>query len=331
MNIDESYMDYYAGPVSDHFDGERFFNPWNPRPKKGLWDVFKWRMQGTRAEWPESVDNPVRPPIEDRHEGLKATYIGHATILLQVSGINILIDPVFSERCSPFSAVGPKRVRPPSVSLEKLPKVDYVFVSHNHYDHLDLPSLSWLARNHKPVLITPLGNTRLIKPCFEDCSMIALDWHQSTPLGNKLSLNLTPAQHWSRRGWSDINRDLWGGCFITGEKGKHTYYCGDSGFHKGLFEGIADKYGAPDLAILPIGAYEPRWFMSYSHMNPAEAVEIHKIMKPKKSMGFHFETFQLTDEGIDAPRTDLALSLKKNKIDEGDFIAPYPGDSIVIA
>lgn len=326
MNIDDSYLTYYAGPKSDHFDGERFFNPWSARPDKGFWDMVKWRMNGQRATWPETVENPPKPPIEPRRERLTVTYIGHATLLVQAMGINLLIDPVFSERCSPFTSIGPKRVRPPFVPLEKLPPIDYVFVSHNHYDHLDQMSLSWLARNHKPVFITPLGNTRLIGPCADGCSMVALDWHQGTPLGENLALHLTPAQHWSRRGWSDINRDLWGGFFLKTAQGESVYYCGDSGFHEGLFDSIAKKYGAPDIALLPIGAYEPRWFMIYSHMNPDEAVKIHKILGAKKSMGFHFETFQLTDEAIDAPRKALGEALTASNIKGEDFLAPSPGD-----
>lgn len=328
MNIDESYLTYYTGPKSDHYDGERFFNPWAQRPEKGFFDMLKWRFNGERADWPESVENPPRPAIEPSHDGLKVTYIGHATILIQTMGINLLVDPVFSERCSPFSAIGPKRVRQPFVSLEKLPKIDFVFLSHNHYDHLDQASLSWLARNRKPVFITPLGNTRLIGPCGDGCSMVALDWHQATPLGKDISLHVTPAQHWSRRGWSDINRDLWGGFFLKNSKGQSVFYCGDSGFDAGLFKDINARYGAPDIALLPIGAYEPRWFMKYSHMNPDEAVQIHQIMSAKKSMGFHFETFQLTDEAIDAPRKALEFALKRANIKGEEFLAPYPGDSL---
>lgn len=329
MNIDESYLTYYTGPKSDHFDGERFFNPWNQRGKKGFWDVMKWRMQGGRAEWPESAENPPRPALDDSSENLKVTYIGHATLLIQTMGINLLIDPVFSERCSPFTSIGPKRVRPPFVPLEKLPKIDFVFVSHNHYDHLDQASLSWLARNRKPLFITPLGNTRLIAPCGDGCQIAALDWHQVLPLGENASLQLTPAQHWSRRGFNDINRDLWGGFFLKTTQGQSAYYSGDSGFDQGLFESLGQKYGAPDIAILPLGAYEPRWFMKYSHMNPAEAVKIHQIMKAKKSIGFHFETFQLTDEAIDAPRKALEQALKAAKVKGEDFLAPYPGDFVI--
>lgn len=330
MNIDESYYDYYAGPKSPHFNGETFSNSWNPMPRKGLWDVFKWRMQGDRAQWPERVETPPRPPLTETHEsGIKVTYIGHATILVQAYGTNILIDPVFSERCSPFASIGPKRVSPPFVSLEKLPKIDFVFVSHNHYDHMDLASLSWLARNRKPLFITPLGNTRLIAPCSDGCRIVALDWHGSTPITNKLSLHLTPAQHWSRRGLNDTNRDLWGGCFIKSEDGKSTYYCGDSGYDEGLFLDIKRRHGSPDIAILPMGAYEPRWFMKYAHMDPKQAVRLHQVIGAKQSMGFHIETFQLSDEPFDAPRKELHEALNAANLTSKDFLAPYPGDILI--
>jgi L-ascorbate metabolism protein UlaG (beta-lactamase superfamily) len=329
-NIDQSYLTYYAGPQSDHFDGTKFFNPWGPSGKKGFMDFVKWRFGGTRAAWPEKVENPLRPPIQAGPETFQVTYIGHATLLIRMNGVNIITDPLFSERASPFASIGPKRVRAPFIPLEMLPKIDYVFISHNHYDHLDLASLSWLARNHKPVMITPLGNTRLMEPCADGCSMVALDWYQNTPLKNNLSLNLVPSQHWSRRGFNDINRDLWGGMFLKSNDGKGVYYSGDTGFHAGMFEDIAKRYGGPDIALLPIGAYEPRWFMKYSHMNPDDAARAHAILKPKKSMGFHFETFQLTDEAFDTPRKDMGEALKKHKIPTEDFVIPYPGDFVSI-
>lgn len=331
MDIDKSYLSYYSGPVSDHFDGEQFFNPWERRPKKGLWDVFKWRMEGNRATWPEIVENEPKPEPLERSGPLKVTYYGHATMLVQVGQINLLVDPVFSERCSPFSNMGPKRVRKPFTPIEKLPKIDFVFVSHNHYDHLDLASLSWLAANHKPLIYTPLGNTRLMKPCTGGCTMLAMDWHQTAEMGNGLSLSLTPAQHWSRRGLNDISRDLWGGFFLKEEKTGHSlFYSGDSGYNQKLFTDIQARHGSPDIALIPIGAYEPRWFMKYSHMNPDESVQTMKALKAKTAMGFHFETFQLTDEPFDAPRKHTIQALKKHGVQEKDFLIPYPGDSITL-
>jgi L-ascorbate metabolism protein UlaG (beta-lactamase superfamily) len=331
VNIDESYMTYYAGEPSDHFDGREFFNPWARRPEKGFLDMLKWRFNGQRADWPESVANPLRPALVAAGESLRATYIGHATFLVQADGKNILLDPVFSERCSPFASIGPKRVRKPFVPMENLPKIDAVFVSHNHYDHLDQASLSWLANNHAPAFYTPLGKTRLIESCTGGkCALHPLDWHQEAGIASGLTITLTPAQHWSRRGLGDINRDLWGGAYLRTSKGKSLFFSGDSGFDQALFEGIGKRHGAPDIALLPIGAYEPRWFMKYSHMNPAEAVAIHQILKAKKSIAFHFETFQLTDEAFDAPRTHTQNALKEAGLTEEDFLIPYPGDYIEV-
>ena len=331
MNIDETYLDYYAGEKSDHFDGTRFFNPWNPNGKKGFLDLLKWKFNGNRAEWPEKVENAGRPPIVPSSEDLRVTYIGHATFLVQAGGMGLLIDPVFSDRASPFSAIGPKRVRKPFIGWSQLPKIDYVFISHNHYDHLDQPSIGWLARNHKPVFITPLGNTRLIKPCVEYCSMIALDWHQSTSIGNGMTLSLTPAQHWSRRGINDINRDLWGGLFLKTKTGTGLYYSADTGFDKGLFQSIRDRNGIPDLALLPIGAYEPRWFMKYSHMNPDDTLQAYKILGARAGMAFHHETFHLSDEAFDMPRRHTLAVLERYGIAEKDFLVPVPGDFRVVA
>lgn len=327
----ESYHSYYQGPVSDHFDGTHFFNPWAKRPDKGLWDVLKWRMEGNRADWPESVKNDPRPPIDPEPAGWKVTFIGHASLLVQMNSHNILIDPVFSERMSPFSHIGPKRVRPPFLPLEALPDIHTVFVSHNHYDHLDLPSLAWLAANRKPHIITPLGNPRIIKGCVNGCTITALDWHEAAPLAGGLSLTVTPAQHWSRRGFNDINRDLWGGCMLKDKtSGKSFYYSGDSGFYAGLFEDIRTRHGAPDIACLPIGAYAPRWFMQYSHMNPEEAVRAFRLLGAKRGMGFHFETVQLTDEPYGEPRAKTMEALRKENIRDGDFMIPHPGDSMTV-
>lgn len=316
-------------PVTDHFDGERFFNPWGRFPKKGFRDMLKWQTSGLRAKWPAKVENEPRSPIPATYGPLRVTYIGHATLLVQVENINILIDPVFSERCSPFSAIGPRRVRKPYVDIEALPKIDYVFVSHNHYDHMDKASLAALARNHRPSFITPMGNSRLIQMWVGKCPVAELDWHDSLPLSESVSLTLTPSQHWSRRGYSDINRDLWGGFFLKTGAGQSLYYCGDSGFNEGLFAGIHKKHDAPDIALLPIGAYEPRWFMEYSHMNPDDAMQAFRLLQARRGMGFHFETFQLTDEAFDAPRKHTIEAMAKYGISPEAFYIPVPGDFIL--
>jgi len=215
VNIDDTYDNFYKGPVSDHFDGEKFFNPWNPRPKKGLREVLKWRMESERGEWPQTpIPLPATTPPPATSNDLRVTYIGHASFLVQIGGKNILIDPVFSDRASPFAFIGPKRIAPPALSLENLPKIDAVFVSHNHYDHMDLPSLAALSGAHSPHFYTPLGNPRLIRPVVGQSDITAMDWHDVADLGGDISITLVPAQHWSRRGMNDISKDLWGGCII---------------------------------------------------------------------------------------------------------------------
>lgn len=323
---------YYKGPVSDHFDGERFYSPWAVRPHKSFLSVIKWRLQGTKREavanWHE---NPPKPALLERSESLKVTYIGHATLLIQVGNINLLTDPVFADRASPFANMGPKRLRAPFVPLDRLPKIDFVYVSHNHYDHMDLASLSWLAKHHAPVIYTPLGNTRLIAPVAKNCTMLELDWHQTASLGGDLHLTPTPAQHWSRRTINDVCRDLWAGLYLKKENSASVYFTADTGFHANMFEDIRNRYGAPDIALLPLGAYEPRWFMKYSHMSPDDSIEAFKILGAKRAMGFHFETFQLTDEAYDDPRKRTEELLKAENIKAEDFIIPYPGDFITPA
>jgi L-ascorbate metabolism protein UlaG (beta-lactamase superfamily) len=326
-----AYLRYYKGPVTDHFNGRHFYNPWNPRPKKGFLDMLRWRFTEERSTWPLFVKNEDQDPIEAAPEnGIRVTYIGHATFLIQIDGLNILLDPVFSDRASPFASVGPKRVTRPFIGLSDLPDIHAVFVSHNHYDHMDLPSIAWLARNKKPLIITPLGNPRVMRDCSDGCRIVALDWHESFTLANSTVLTLTPSQHWSRRGMYDINRDLWGGCVLKNNGGKTLYFTGDTGFYDRLFQDIATRHGAPDIALLPIGAYEPRWFMKYAHMNPEDAVAAHKILKARQSMGFHFETFQMTNEAFDAPRKFLTEILLKEGLDSSSFIAPYPGQRLQV-
>lgn len=322
---------FYRGPVSDHFDGERFFNPWAKMGAKRWRDFFRWRLLHERSLWPQLVGNDERPGFGDvLHRPVRATYIGHATILLQIQGQTMLTDPVFSDRASPFTKMGPRRVRKPFLPLESLPKIDVVFISHNHYDHMDMASISYLARHHQPIFITPLGNSRLIRAIAGDCPIIELDWHQTHTFESGLSVTVTPSQHWSRRSLHDINRDLWGGAIFKDAEGQSIYFTGDSGFHQSLFEELHGRYGSPSLALIPIGAYEPRWFMQYAHMDPSEAMQVHQILKPQKSMGFHFETFQLTNEAFDAPRKTATEAMKQQKIEDGSFLVPYPGDFIEI-
>lgn len=314
-------MPDYKGPVSDHFDGVRFFNPPPAEPApRGLVNFIKWRMGTKRTPWPEHRDNPATPTVQERVYGdnLRVTFVGHATVLLQTQGLNILTDPIWSERASPVQWMGPKRVYDPGINFEALPTIDVVIISHNHYDQLDVPTLKRIQDKFHPLFITGLGNEVLLKKALGNASIITLDWWQSHKVNEKLNIEFVPALHWSKRNFFDTNKTLWGGFLLHLPEGA-IYFAGDTAFGDGsLFKDIAKK-GPIRLALLPIGAYEPRWFMRYSHVNPAESVEIFKILKPQYAMAIHFETFQLTNEGIDEPVIALDKALQENQLTREQF------------
>ena len=295
-------------PLSDHFDGERFFNPGQVRGRRGLLQVLRWQLSERGPRWEVPAPGPAYPPPPDTvapgHAAL--SFVGHATFLLRFAGVVVLTDPVFSERCSPVSWAGPRRARPPGLALDALPSVDAVLLSHNHYDHMDLASLRALAARGTRRAITTLGNAAALRACgFERVD--ALDWWQETCVGD-VRVTATPARHFSRRGFGDANRSLWAGFMLEagpGSGGGRVLFAGDSGAGPQWGE-IRARLGAPDLALLPIGAYEPRWFMAPVHMDPAEAVDAHRALGTRRSVGMHFGTFQLTDEAIDAPERALA-------------------------
>ena len=295
-----------TGPApSDHHDGRRFFNPGSGEKSRGLVDVLAWRLRGQRAAWPRNLPAAgFAPPREVAPDAMAATFVNHSTFLLRLSGAAVLTDPIFSRRCSPVSWVGPERARPPGVALADLPRPDVVLLSHNHYDHMDLPSLLALHRLHAPLFVTLLGNARYLA----GLGIVAteLDWWQTAIVAG-LRITATPAIHFSARTPFDRNRALWGGFMIGGNAGQ-ILFAGDSaaGPH---WATIRERLGAPDLALLPIGAYEPRWFMAPVHMNPEEAVQAHLALGAGASLGMHFGTFQLTDEAIDAPVIALEAAL----------------------
>ena len=307
-------------PASDHFDGERFTNLDPTKTvKKTFRDFLKWRFTPRpRGAWPSWVDNEFAPELP-RSLGaaeLAVTGINHATDLIQFSGLNLLTDPVFSERVSPVSWLGPRRVRPPGLSFDALPQIDAVLVSHNHYDHMDLASLVRLYRRDRPRFIVPLGNARALEDAGIE-GVVELDWWREAPLGDDASAVLVPVQHWSGRGLFDRRRALWGGFYL--KRGRASaFFAGDTGYgaHFGL---IRERLGAPDVSLLPIGAYEPRWFMKDQHINPEEAVRAHLDLGSRLSLGMHFGTFRLTDEGIDDPVTALAESRRAHGLADDVF------------
>ncbi len=296
-------------PPSDHCDGTLFFNP-GVNSDASFADIVKWRRNAVRSTWPARRENRAYPPPPARvgPGEIAVTFLGHATVLVTVENCTALCDPFFSERASPFSWAGPKRVRPPGLALDALPPLDAVLISHNHYDHMDVPALRALrgrpGRGAKPVpIVTGLGNARtLARNGLRGAT--ELDWWGSAAPAPGVTVTYVPAQHWSSRGLRDRRRALWGG-FVIESGGATVYFAGDSGACP-WFAAVRDRLGAPDVALLPIGAYEPRWFMGKQHMNPADAVQAHLDVGARRSFGIHFGTIQLTDEGIDEPVRALA-------------------------
>ena len=319
---------YYSGPPSDHFDGTLFFNP-DGKPPGRFADLLKWQLSGGRAKWPAAWPSPypqAKPDTRVDGTALRLTMVGHASLLIQTAGLNILTDPVWSERASPFAFAGPKRVNAPGIAFADLPPVDLVLVSHNHYDHLDLATLRRLKESHNPLVITPLGNDAIIGSAVSGLRLAAHDWGERVGAGNGATIHIEPAHHWSARGGRDRRMALWAG-FVIETPGGRIYFAGDTGFHDGInYRLMAEKHGGFRLAILPIGAYEPRWFMAPQHQNPEEAVEGMRLCKAAHAAGCHWGTFHLTDEAIDEPVQKLEKAIVAQGLPRERFRAMRPGE-----
>ena len=318
-------------PTSDHYNSEKgtFFNPTLEKQSKTLSDILKWKFTTTAEEWPEFIPVTFKPNLgaPAKENEVNLSFINHSTFLLQLKGINILTDPVYSERVSPISFLGPKRVHAPGIPLESLPPIKVVLISHNHYDHLDIKTLKKLEEKFKPIFIAPLGDEVLLQN-EGLTNIITLDWYQNFKV-HDIEIIFTPTQHWSRRGILDTNKSLWGG-YIIRKNDKKIYFGGDAGYSK-YYKEIFNRYGAMDLSLLPIGAYAPRWFMQDMHMDPEEAIWAHQDLKSRKSVGIHFGTFQLTNESREEPTQKLQMHLRSQKISPDDFIVLEPGQSHVFS
>ena len=323
---------YYRGPMSDHYDGNRFFMPGH-RMANGFRELLKWQRDGGRQAWPEKLENSPQPPPPVRVDAddLHITFIGQSTVLIQVAGLNILTDPFFSTRASPVQWAGPKRVRPPGLALDRLPPIDVVLVSHNHYDHMDLASLRRLFDGHAPRFLAPLGNAAILKRTRRPLDVVEGDWGDRVALGGGVAATFAPAQHWSKRGFHDRDMALWCAFVIETPAGV-VYFAGDTGYGTGAhFRDVRRDFGAVRLALLPIGAYEPRWFMHPQHMNPEEAVKAHIDMQAELSIGVHHATVQLTDEAIDEPASALARALGQHGVEPQRFRVLEPGAGLRVA
>lgn len=319
---------YYQGPVSDHFDGSKFNNPWSLMPRR-FGDFLKWRLTAESGKWPESVEvTTTVPPKRVAGKELRVTYVGHATVLLQVNGLNILTDPIWSDRASPFSFVGPKRVAAPGVRFEDLPPIDLVLVSHNHYDHMDLPTLERLHKAFAPLVLTPLGNDAIIRGAVPEMRVKALDWGQRYTVGPQTHVTLTPMQHWSARGLFDRMEALWG-AFVIDAPGGPIYFLADAGYAPQLSADVLAQFGTPRLSLLPLGAYEPQWFMHYAHMTPAQAVRTYLDLGQGLAMGQQHEVFAMGDEAYDSPRQDLGKALRAAGVAPERFLLPRVGESFM--
>ena len=310
-----------------------FQNPYTVAPQKSFFSFLWMRM---RTDWVDVTEASQVPKVKVNPVELRSSqqdqvlWLGHSTFLIQVDGVNILTDPVFSERASPVSFAGPKRYTPIALKLDELPQIDAVVISHNHYDHLDQDSITKIETDHDPFWYVPLKNRPLLEEAkVPKKQIIELDWWQesSSTLGSQKSVvkfTATPAQHWSARGLFDRNEMLWSSWAIQINDYK-VFFGGDTGYNKSYFKDIGQRLGPFDLGLIPIGAYAPRAFMRYSHVEPRESVKIHIDIKAKQSFGAHWGTFPLTAEPIMDPPKRLKEALKDSKLSAQSFITPILG------
>ena len=365
-------------PLSDHFNGKTFFQP-GSHPERLFRHFLKWRFTSRPAKWPRHVALPRQPPPPAPQGGeIVATWLGHATFLVQTRYANVLFDPVFSDRVSPFSWAGPRRVHEVPLALDALPVLDAVCVSHDHYDHFDAASLRALAQQTNATFIAPLRHHDLLADVGAR-RIVELDWWQSYRLSRGAMITLTPTKHWSNRLGTRRNHRLWGGFWVefgNSDEGsrdetrstfvpdvgatsavspnmahalggmpahpvrdpqsesrhrcRRLWFVGDSGYDARLLHEIRERLGAPDLALVPIGAYEPRWFMAPMHMNPDEAVRVHRDIGARLSLAMHWGTFQLTDEPREAPLRALEQARADHAVSAEAFRVVCPGESVVV-
>ena len=312
---------YYAGPVSDHFDGTVFFNPEGMRTN-GLRDLLRWQMNSTRADWPDAV--AVTPTVPDeRVADLRVTMVGHATVLIQAGGLNVLVDPIWSRRASPVGFAGPARVTAPGIAFANLPPIDLVLLSHNHYDHMDVGTLRRLHERFAMPVVTPLGNDTILREAIPGIDARAGDWGETVEAAGT-AVRILRCHHWSSRGMRDRSHALWSAFAFETAAGR-VYYGGDTGYDGGRPYDIAAEHGPYRLALLAIGAYAPRWFMAGQHQDPAQAVAGLRKLGARHALAVHWGTFQMTDEPREEPPKLLRAALAEQGMPEEVFRALAPG------
>ncbi|MEX1241298.1 MAG: MBL fold metallo-hydrolase [Cyclobacteriaceae bacterium] len=314
----------YRGPLSDHFDGRKFINPENIKAKGGL-EVLKWMVTRKRGPWKENLtENYGKHPLAHFKDGIRITFVNHATFLIQVDGLNILTDPVWSRRVSPFRWIGPKRMRLPGIRFGDLPTIHTVILSHNHYDHLDLETMRVVFGAHHPKIIAPLGLKAFLQQHYISAVSEA-DWWEELALDSGLKIQAVPAQHFSGRGFLDRDATLWCGYVLKTSRG-NIYFAGDTGYNEVTFKEIPLRCGPIRISMLPIGAYKPAWFMSPIHTSPEESIRIHRDVGSQTSIAMHFGTFPLADDGHDDPLNDLRLGLEKFQMTADEFLVMREGE-----
>jgi L-ascorbate metabolism protein UlaG (beta-lactamase superfamily) len=311
--------------ISDHYDGKHFHNP-EPR-KQGFGGFLRWMATRDQGPWREHATNAPGPAPSPLVDDLRITWIGHTTVLVQMNGINILTDPIWSERASPSRRIGPRRRSNPGIRFEDLPRIDVVLISHDHYDHMDAATLQRLGREHHPTFLTALGNAGRLKG-FGIANAIEKDWWESQQLFRDFTVTLVPARHFSGRTPFDRGRTLWCG-FVLSARAGHLYFAGDTGFGA-HFSQIASRFNPIRAALLPIGAFRPEWFMGEVHCTPLEAFEAHRLLGARVSVATHFGTFPFGDDGQDEAPDRLRDIISHADLGSTDFHIPILGEAFDI-
>ncbi len=314
--------------MSEHFARGKFVNEEAQEKVFNKQNLYFAGQMLLRGDWPAYFATPPKKVLKIREEGLRVYFINHATCLIQMENHNILTDPVWSKRVSPFSGIGPQRVTNPGIRFEDLPPIDIVLISHDHYDHLDIETVIKLNKKFAPKFFVGLGVEKLLKK-RGITNVSSMDWGDSEAMKSGVTINFVPSQHFSGRGLFDRNSTLWGGFVVSGRNSK-VYFAGDTGYSAKQFLNIKEKFESLDLALLPIGAYEPREMMKYVHMNPRDAVLAHRILNARISIPIHYATFRLSLEKYDEPAKALKAALDEFGVSKDKFQILGFGDSVLV-